>query len=84
VTTPEVPVFDEGNQLLSGVASQLTTKLVDTPVGQQLAMTVRTASTTLTVFLGGPEAREWAAQITRDSAAMSGAGLVVPGLVVKP
>ncbi len=77
MTTPPVPAWDEGNQLLGGGPAQLSTKLTDTPYGQMLAMTVRTTSATVTVFLAGPDAKAWAAQLTRDSALMSGAGLVV-------
>lgn len=53
------------------------TALAATPAGQRLSLTIRTPTTTLTVFLAGPDARAWAAQLTKDSASMSVAGLVV-------
>ena len=79
----QVAPYDTGNQLLAEQPAQLHTALVDTPAGQRLAMTVRTTSATLTVFLQGPDAKTWAAQLTRESAAMSGAGLVVANGTVK-
>jgi hypothetical protein len=86
VTTPQqpqqgVPAVDIANLLLAETPAQLVTQLVNTPVGQRLAMTIRTPSTTCTVFLQGADARTWGAQITRDATGMSGAGLVT-GTVV--
>lgn len=77
MTAPQVPPVDPGNQLLSEVPAQLTTALVDTPQGQRMALTVRTASTTLTVLLPGPDARNWAQQLTRAAESMSVAGLII-------
>jgi hypothetical protein len=45
VTPPQVPPVDPGNQLLSEVPALLTTAIVNTPQGQRLAATIRTAST---------------------------------------
>lgn len=70
-------LVDTGNQLLREVAAQLTTDVIDTPVGQRLVMTVRTTSATLTVFLGGKDAKTWAAQLSGAADMMSSAGLVV-------
>jgi hypothetical protein len=71
VTTPQQPApFDAGNPLLAEVPAQLATALIDTPLGQRLALTIRTASTTLTVILGQADAKTWAGNI---------AGLVVAG-----
>ncbi len=85
MTTPQqVPPVDAGNQLLAEGPAQLTTSLVTTPHGQRLALTIRTTSTTLTVLLSGTDAKTWAAQMTRDSALMSGAGLVVANGTLKP
>jgi len=72
-----VPPFDAGNGLLGEQPALLTTSIIDTPAGQRLAMTVRTPSATLTVFLHGPDAKAWAGQLGRDAARMSGAGLIV-------
>lgn len=74
---PAAPIVDEGNALLCETPAQLTTKIVETPVGQRLAMTVRTASTTLSVFLEAADGKTWGRQISGEAAKMSGAGLVV-------
>jgi hypothetical protein len=81
VTTPAAPPppapFDAGNALLSEQPAQLVTAVVQAPAGQRLALTVRTPSATVTVFLAAQDARAWAARLTADSGAMSVAGLVV-------
>ena len=82
---PDAPPVDQGNQLLAETPAILFTALVDTPQGQRLAMTIRTHSTTLTVLLQGADAKAWAAQLTRESAAMSSSGLVVAnGAIATP
>lgn len=73
---PDVPLFDEGNKLLGELPSQLTTDVIDTPSGQRLAMTIRTPTTTLTVFLRGSDAKSWARQLVSESAVMSDSGLI--------
>lgn len=73
----QVPAVDPGNGLLSEVPAQLTTALVTTPAGQKLAVTIRTTSATVTVFLGGADAKLWAQQLAKDAALVPGAGLVV-------
>lgn len=80
---PVMP-FDTGNALLSEQPAALFAGLVDTPAGQRLALTIRTASTTLTVLLQGPDAKTWAAQLTQAAAAMSSAGLVAAGPAMPP
>lgn len=79
MTTPAPQPFDPANQLLSETPAQLNIAVMDTPAGQRLVMTVRTASTTVTVLLQGADAKSWAAQMTRAATAMSGTGLVVAG-----
>jgi hypothetical protein len=76
VTTPAAPPVDPGNQLLAETPAQLSTALVDTPAGQRMALTVRTASTTPTVLLNGADSKEWAANLSGAAAKMSGSGLV--------
>lgn len=71
-----VPPFDAGNPLLGEQPAQMTTALIQTPAGQRLALTIRTPSATVTVFLAGPDAKAWAARFTCDAVGMSGAGLV--------
>ena len=75
---PQAPV-DTGNGLLSETPANLTTALVQTPQGQRLALTIRTASTTLTVLLGAADARTWGAQVKAAAEQMSASGLVVAG-----
>lgn len=79
MTIPAAPPpapFDAGNPLLAEQPAQLVTALVQTPLGQRLATTIRTPSATVTVFLAGIDAKAWAARLTTDSAGMSEAGLV--------
>lgn len=78
MTTPQaLPPFDPGNQLLSEVPALFTTAILNTPQGQRLALTIRTASTTITVLLQGPDARTWGQQLVKAAESMSVAGLVV-------
>lgn len=77
MTTPQVPPVDTGNQLLAEVPAQIVTAVLSTPQGQRLALTIRTATTTLTVMLQGPDARNWARQFTAAAESMSVSGLVV-------
>ncbi len=77
----QVPPFDAGNQLLGEQPAQFTTAKLPTPLGERLAVTIRTPSATVTVFLGGKDARTWAKLLTREAEGMSGAGLVT-GTVV--
>lgn len=67
---------DPGNGLLGECPATMTTAMVQTPAGQRLALTIRTPSSTTTVFLGGKDAQAWAAQLTRESGQMSTSGLV--------
>lgn len=78
---PQLPV-DPGNPLLAAQPSQIFTAIANTPVGQRLIMTLRTPSTTLTLFLDKNEAANWGAQITGESVKMSGSGLFIPGAVI--
>jgi hypothetical protein len=80
----QVPVADLANGLLCETPAQLVTQIADTPAGQRLVMTVRTSSATLTVFLGGADAKTWARQLAGEAAAMSGSGLVVANGTVTP
>jgi hypothetical protein len=81
VTVPEPAApFDTGNQLLAEVPAQCFTALVQTPLGQRLALTIRTPSSTNTVFLGKDDAITWAGNIRGTAKQMSGSGLIVaPG-----
>jgi len=73
---PAAPVFDTGNQLLTDGPAQLVTAPLDTPVGQRLALTVRTGSTTVTVFLAKDDVARWRDQIAKEHGKMT--GLILP------
>lgn len=77
-------LVDAGNHLLAAGECMLFTGLATTPAGQRMVMTIRTPSTTLTLFLDESEAGTWGRQITRDAARMSKTGLIVAGPVTTP
>jgi hypothetical protein len=77
VTPSQVPPVDPGNQLLGEAPALFTTAILSTPQGQRLALTIRTATTTLTILLQGPDARNWGQQLAKAAESMSVAGLVV-------
>ena len=79
MTPAEPQPVDASNSLLGEVPAQLSTALMQTPAGQRLALTIRTASTTLTVLLAAADAKTWAANISGSAAQMSTAGLIVAG-----
>jgi hypothetical protein len=81
-TPPQPPPFDPGNQLLGETPAQITTALVDTPRGQRMALTVRTGSTTMTVFLSRDDAHAWAQAINTSAGQMS--GLLLVGAAAMP
>jgi hypothetical protein len=64
VTVPQAPrsYLDENNPLLSGVPARLDTGAIGLPAGAGTAgvVTVRTASTTVTVILTAAELDTWA------------------------
>lgn len=68
--------FDTGNPLLDEVPAELTTAVMNGPAGQKMAVTVRTASTTLTVLLPKDVAEKWRDQFTSALSSMS--GLILP------
>lgn len=70
------PVVDTGNQLLSDGPAQLTTAIMDTPAGQRLALTLRTGSTTVTVFLVKDDVGTWRDQLASEHGKMN--GLILP------
>jgi len=72
----DTPLFDEGNKLLGELPAQLSTDVIDTIAGQRLALTIRTPTTTLTIFLRGPDAKNWAKQLSSEAAVMSDSGLI--------
>lgn len=83
MTMPVEPApLDVGNTLLAETGAQLTTALVPTAQGQRLAFTIRTPSTTLTVFLVKDDAIAWAGNVRNMAKQMSSSGLIVatPGV----
>jgi phosphodiesterase/alkaline phosphatase D-like protein len=77
-TIPQaVPPIDPANQLLGPVNAELTVGVANTTEGQRLILTIRTPSTTNTVFLTRDDAVNWAQVIQSNAAGMS--GLVVVG-----
>ena len=76
---PDIPLLDEGNKLLGELPAQLTTDVIGTAAGQRLVLTVRTPTTTLTVFLRGADAKNWARQLAAESSVMSDSGLIAAG-----
>ena len=71
-----VPPIDTGNQLLSEVPATFSATPVNGPGGQRLALTIRTASTTLTILLIKDDAGRWRDVMTEGIGKMS--GLIVP------
>ncbi len=80
----DTPLFDEGNKLLGELPAQLSTDVIDTIAGQRLALTIRTPTTTLTIFLRGPDAKNWAKQLSSEAAVMSDSGLITANGKVTP
>ncbi|NUS26053.1 MAG: hypothetical protein HOV92_17775 [Streptomyces sp.] len=80
MTTPQqAPPVDPGNAMLGETPAQMTCALMDTPRGQRMALTVRTASTTLTVLLARDDAEQWGELITATAGRMS--GLILAGVM---
>ena len=77
MTQPAPAPYDTANQLFGETPSQLSTALVELPAGQRLALTIRTASTTLTVLLSAADAKVWAATVSQGAGSMSSSGLIV-------
>lgn len=77
MTQPAPPPVDPGNQLLVESPAQITTALMQTPMGQRLTLTIRTPTTTLTVLLAKEDAINWAGMLGQAAKSMSGSGLIV-------
>lgn len=68
--------YDPTNRLLTETQTEMTVSLVDTPGGQRMALTMRTASTTFTVFPDRATADTWRGMIAAGVAQMK--GLILP------
>jgi hypothetical protein len=76
---------DQSNPVLGEIPAALSTAQVTTPNGVRMVLTIRTPSTTCTVFLTGKDAKIWALQITREAENLSDAGLIAGnGTIVLP
>ena len=71
MTEQNVPAADPGNQFLSEGPSSLSSTVINTPNGQRLMLTVRTGSTTLTVFLEKQMGESWVKVISDGVTQMS-------------
>jgi hypothetical protein len=71
-----IPLLDEGNKLLGELPAQLTTDVISTTAGRRLVLTIRTPTTTLTVFLGAADAKNWARQLSAVAGTVSDSGLI--------
>ena len=65
------PAADPGNTFLSIGPCSLSTTIIDTPAGQRMMATIRTASTTLTVFLERQDAENWENVINSERVKMT-------------
>lgn len=71
--------FDQSNALLSEVPAQLQTAIMTSQDGtQRLAVTVRTASVSVTVFLKKGDGENWGANITGAAGKMSSLEIAQP------
>lgn len=77
---PAAAPVDEGNPILATGPALLSTSFIDLPggAGKRLVATIRTSSTTCTVFLDADQAHQWAFTFGSQAAKMP--RLVVPGL----
>ncbi|MGH3190007.1 MAG: hypothetical protein ACRDOL_22630 [Streptosporangiaceae bacterium] len=78
-TAAEGVPYDPANTLLAETRCLLFTSYADADGSPRLVLTIRTASTTLTVLLTGAEAKDWAAHLARAAAGMSETGLIAAG-----
>lgn len=69
--------FDQGNTLLAVVPCSLTVTPQQTPLGQRLCVTVRSADVTLTLFLARDELGQWIDVLTQGKGMLT--GLILPG-----
>lgn len=67
----QMPAADPGNPFLGPGPSGLSSAVIDTPQGQRLMLTVRTASTTVTVFLEKVHGEQWVNVINDGLSKMS-------------
>lgn len=68
----EVPVVDVGNPLLAETPAHLACAVAQTPGGQRAVLTIRTASSTVTVFLSKQDLEQWQSDLKATRSAMTG------------
>lgn len=69
--------LDPGNPFMAEYPAGLTTRAVNTPGGQRLAVTLRVGSATVTAFLAKDDVARWRDQLGAEHGRMN--GLLLPG-----
>jgi hypothetical protein len=83
--SPLPAIIDTANTLLQPSPVVLFTGTTDTPQGQRAIITIRTASTTLSIFLDKKDVQAWAGQLHGLAAQITASGLTVirqPGIII--
>lgn len=75
MTAPQTP-FDTGNPLLARAPVRLETGTLDTPDGKLGALTLRSATTTMTAFLTAEDLRTWSDLLGQLADSLSGVTVV--------
>lgn len=80
MSTPAPQFIDAANPLLAQVPTRMDSGTIDIPGSGKVAIvTIRTASTTLSVIMSAEELRTWSDILSRLAASMpGGSGIVVP------
>lgn len=79
MTTPEPTPYDTSNALLAAGPAILTMSEVMTTTGKLGVATIRTQSTTLSVFLPREDMQAWADAFQKQANQLTGLLLVPPG-----
>lgn len=69
--TPDVPIVDPGNPMLTEGPAMLSLGQVPTPTGPRVVLTIRTPTTTLTCLLQRQDALNWARLIRQEAQGLS-------------
>lgn len=72
MTVPQAALIDTGNPLLARVPVDLKTGAVETPAGKLGVLTLRTSSSTLTLFLSAGDLRDWTRLLTELANQLTG------------
>lgn len=77
---PQMPPVDRGNAILGETPAVMAVTPANTPAGPRLLLTIRTPSTTLTIFLDRDNALAWARHLRNTAQGTS--PLIVPNGVI--